>query len=358
MFITGIGTALPARRYLQTECWEALESSPHFSRLKPHSRALLRKVLTGQNGITSRYLALEGLSEAFDISPDTLHARFAQHAPKLATEAAQRALQSAGLTADQVDAVLISTCTGYLCPGLTSYVSERLGLRPDVIALDLVGQGCGAALPNLRTAEALIASGQCERALSISVEVCSAAFYLDDDPGVLISACLFGDAAGAMVLAKKPSHFRRIEWKAAGSILDPTQRGSLRFEQREGLLRNILTPQVPALAAQYAESVLDHVLLPRGLTSSDITTWIWHAGGRDVLWALQKRLNLTEPDLQWSASVLRELGNVSSAFVYHVMQAALAQNAPGGWWWLSSFGAGFGCHGALLEVENATNHHA
>ena len=59
-----------------------------------------------------------------------------------------------------MDAMLISTCTGYLCPGLTSYVGERLGLRPDVLALDLVGQGCGAALPNLRAAEAILTAGR------------------------------------------------------------------------------------------------------------------------------------------------------------------------------------------------------
>jgi alkylresorcinol/alkylpyrone synthase len=52
----------------------------------------------------------------------------------------------------------------------------------------------------------------------------------------------------------------------------------------------------------------------------------------------------------YSAAMLREYGNLSSAFVYFVLQAALADDAPGGWWWLSSFGAGFSCHGALLEV--------
>ena len=56
--------------------------------------------------------------------------------------------------------MIISTCTGYLCPGLTSYVSEGLGLNTDALLLDLVGQGCGAALPNLRTAEALVAAGR------------------------------------------------------------------------------------------------------------------------------------------------------------------------------------------------------
>lgn len=46
------------------------------------------------------------------------------------------------------DAVSIDTCTGYLCPALSSHVVERLGLRTDVKTLDLFGQGCGAALPN------------------------------------------------------------------------------------------------------------------------------------------------------------------------------------------------------------------
>jgi alkylresorcinol/alkylpyrone synthase len=49
--------------------------------------------------------------------------------------------------------------------------------------------------------------------------------------------------------------------------------------------------------------------------------------------------------------MLREYGNLSSAFVYFVLAAALADEAPGGWWWLSSFGAGFSCHGALLKVD-------
>ena len=41
-----------------------------------------------------------------------------------------------------VDALIISTCTGYLCPGLSSYATEALELRSDVLPLDLVGQGC------------------------------------------------------------------------------------------------------------------------------------------------------------------------------------------------------------------------
>jgi alkylresorcinol/alkylpyrone synthase len=313
---------------------------------------LLKKVLTGENGIASRHLAVESLEEAFVLTPDALHTRFARHAPELAAQAADRALATAQLAPSQVDAIIISTCTGYLCPGLTSYVSERLGLRADVVALDLVGQGCGAALPNWRMAEALLAANRAQHVLSICVEICSAAFYLDDDPGVLISACLFGDGAGAAVLSNQPApHARRVEWKASRSLLSPTERDSLRFEQRNGMLRNILNRHVPVFAAKHVESLLREMLRCYPLKRSDVTGWILHAGGREVLAALQKRLGLSERALSLSAGMLLDFGNVSSPFVLFVLERALAQNAPGGWWCMSSFGAGFSCHGALLKVE-------
>ena len=46
----------------------------------------------------------------------------------------------------------LSPPTGYLCPGLTSYVADNLKIPADHVLLDLVGHGCGAAVPNLRQA--------------------------------------------------------------------------------------------------------------------------------------------------------------------------------------------------------------
>lgn len=312
---------------------------------------ITERVLLRENGIAARRLAVDSLQDVFAIYPDTLHARFVACAPALAEAAARRALLDAGLVATDIDGLIISTCTGFLCPGLTSYVSEALGLRADVQALDLVGQGCGAALPNMRTAEALLVSGRCVRVLSICVEVCSAAMYLDNDPGVLISACLFGDGAGAAVLSMQPQPGRRrIRWKSAASLISPADRDALRFEQRQGMMRNVLTLGVPKLAATYAQQVLENVLGAEGISQSDINTWIWHAGGRDVLAALRERIGLTETDVRFSAAMLSEYGNLSSAFVYFVLQMALAEEAPSGHWWLASFGAGFSSQGALLEV--------
>jgi len=312
----------------------------------------LRKVLLGNNGIDSRHLALRPMAEVFEMDPNTLHARFTHHAPALAIQAAERALSHAGCDPGNVDAVIVSTCTGYLCPGLTSYLAGHLGLQSNVFALDLVGQGCGAALPNWRTAEALLAGGRARQVLSVCVEVCSAAMYLDDDPGVLVSACLFGDGAGAAVLSLEPArHQRRIQWRTTASVLKPIQRDLLRFEQRDGMLRNVLTLQVPSIAAKATGETLEMALAEAGVSRDEIRTWILHAGGRDVLNALRQELGLGPEALRWSAEVLRQFGNQSSSSVYFSLQQALAGDAAPGWWWLCSFGAGFTCHGALLSVD-------
>ncbi len=351
MFIVGLGIAAPPQRFTQRQCWDALRKSTPFTRLTPRSRAILRKVLGGDNGIATRHLALEPLGEVFDLTPDTLQARFAKHAPALATRAAQRALKAANCQPGEIDAVLISTCTGYLCPGLTSYVSERLDLRPDVFALDLVGQGCGAALPNLRTAEAILTAGRAQKVLSVCVEVCSAAFYLDDDPGVLISACLFGDGAGAAILARQPpANQRRVEWKFGSSCLLPDHREMLRFSHKNGMLRNILLPQVPQIAGDEAARLLKGSLADAGVKRDRMAGWILHTGGRDVLLSLRDKLGLSESDVRHSTAVLREFGNLSSPTVYFVLERALHDAVPDGLWWMSAFGAGFSCHGALLEV--------
>lgn len=98
------------------------------------------------------------------------------------------------------------------------------------------------------------------------------------------------------------------------------------------MLRNILGREVPALAARHAEALLTGALRKAGVRRAELTGWILHAGGRDVLVALRERLGLSEADLRWSAAVLREYGNVGSASVPFTLETALADHAPGRLW--------------------------
>ena len=182
-------------------------------------------------------------------------------------------------------------------------------------------------MPNLRTAEALLASGRAKTALSICVEVCSAAFYVDDDPGVLISTCLFGDGAGAAVLSNEPSlHQRNLKWQDAESLLSPGDRDALRFETRDGMLRNILTVPVPGIAARQSRQVFERVLERNGLRREQISGWIWHSGGRDVLAALRGEFGFANGELDHTATCCANTGT-SAARAYITSWSARSRTA-------------------------------
>ncbi len=135
MYVNALGTALPEKRYTKQDCWEAFTASEWFGLLEPRSRAIAKLVLTRENGIDERWLSVDSLDEVFAIDPETLHRRFASHAPRLAAAAGEAALRRAALTPEAIDAVIVTTCTGYLCPGLSGYVIERLGLRQEMLEI-------------------------------------------------------------------------------------------------------------------------------------------------------------------------------------------------------------------------------
>lgn len=158
MYLHSLATALPPHRYQQQDLWNAFCQSSWRQRLKPRSADILEKVLLGDNGIESRSFATPDMAQLFDLEATALNRYFERSAPELAERALRRALEQAYMNPVDLDALLVCTCTGYLCPGLTSYLSERLGLAADTYLQDLVGLGCGAAIPTLRSAHYLCAA--------------------------------------------------------------------------------------------------------------------------------------------------------------------------------------------------------
>jgi len=341
MFLHALATAVPAATYTQPECWEIVQRSEMRTRLKRRSMLIMHSILRSDHGIATRHFALPGIARVFDMTPDELNHGFRTEAPRLAATALSAALAKAGITAGELDALLICTCTGYLCPGLTSYVAEDLGIRPNAVLHDLVGLGCGAAIPMLRAASHLLAAQPDARVACVAVEVCSAAFYLDDDPGVIISACLFSDGAAATIwgAAPGPSGLRAFDFR---SLHLPADRDKLRFEQRDGKLRNLLHRSVPELAA----GAVGRLWAERG--PRPVARVVTHPGGRDVLEALEPVV--APHSLEASVRTLRANGNMSSPSVLFALEETLkaAAPGPGGDFWLVSFGAGFSAHSCRI----------
>ena len=347
MYLHALATALPPAAFTQAECWDIIQRSEARQRLSRRSLLILRAILRHDSGISTRHFAMPDIERVFSLPPDELNEAFRVEAPRLAARALASAVTQAGLVADQVDALLICTCTGYLCPGVTSYVAEQLGLRTDAFLQDLVGLGCGAAIPCLRAAEAILAAQPAAVVACVAAEVCSAAFYLDDDPGVLVSACLFGDGAAATIWRDTPGP-RGLRCHSFTTLHQPANRDRIRFEMRQGKLRNLLHPSVPALAAAAVGQLLTGERTRPG--GRPISRIIAHVGGRDVLDAIEQ--TCAGYDLTASRQVLRECGNLSSPSVLFALDRALRDGSPDekGDWWLTSFGAGFSARGCRVGL--------
>ncbi|HWA28765.1 MAG TPA: 3-oxoacyl-[acyl-carrier-protein] synthase III C-terminal domain-containing protein [Lacunisphaera sp.] len=341
MHLHSLATAVPPAALTQAECWQLISRSPARQRLNRRSRLVLQAILCGDSGIAKRHFAVSDLDRLFDFSADELNAAYRELAPALAAQALRQALPP-GTSPRDLDALFVCTCTGYLCPGVSSYLAEQMGCRRDAFLLDVVGHGCGAAVPMLHLADNFLAANPGAKVATVAVEICSAAFYLDDDPGVLVSACLFADGAAAAVWGTRPGA-GGVECLDFNSLHRPRHRDRLRFEQRGGKLRNLLDPAVPALAA---ESV---VALTRGGAPS--SRLIVHPGGRDVIEALE---TAAERPLPESRAILWQYGNMSSPSVLFVLAEALrvAPPFPGESWSLISFGAGFSVHGCHVIVRS------
>ncbi|HEX2749809.1 MAG TPA: 3-oxoacyl-[acyl-carrier-protein] synthase III C-terminal domain-containing protein [Verrucomicrobiales bacterium] len=345
MYLHSISPAWPDNCVTQSEALALLKLPAVWDGLRPRSRSILEKVLSGDSGIDRRYAWSRDTAQLLAAAPHDLAALFEKAAPALAAEALSSAMDSSNVRAEEVDALFICTCTGYLCPGVTSHVAEVLNLRPDAVLHDVVGLGCGAAIPTLRTASEFLTANPGATAAVIAVEICSAAFYVDDDPGVLISLCLFGDGACATLWRGRKEN-AATGWRASGfrSLHQPEYRERIRFVNAGGRLRNQLHRSVPGLAAAAVKQLYD----ADAAAMKANTRIIAHSGGRDVLDAL--RAALPGHPLEEAEAVLRDCGNMSSPSVLIALHRALTSGVTDPLW-LTAFGAGFSAHSCRLDLE-------
>ncbi len=348
--LSALATANPRRYATQREVCAFMEA--HFA-MQPAEKALYRELLL-EGPIHGRYFAVDKDEEICTQDPDGLAGRFARHSRRIAAQAARSALDQAGLTPAEIQGLIVNTCTGYLCPGLSSYLVEDLGLPAFISAFDLMGMGCGGALPNLETACRMIQSGARQTMLCVSVEICSATFFLGPDPDLVVSNSIFSDGAAAAVLTANlngDSTGGRLHFLDFESVTLPKYREQLRYTTQDGKLRNVLTRNVPVIGAKAVAQVVHRLLSRRDMTLDDIDWWAVHPGGTQVLKAVERQIGVTPEMLRFSYETFRHYGNMSSPTVLFVLDKILREARPqhGDLGLVLSFGAGFTAFAALVE---------
>jgi 3-oxoacyl-[acyl-carrier-protein] synthase III len=261
-----------------------------------------------------------------------------------AARAGARALYMAGLSASEVDLVLVATMTqDELTPNAAPLVAHALGAQ-HAGAID-VGAACTAFLSGLALGAAQIESGRIGTVLLIGADFITRITDYEDRR----SAPLFADGAGAVVLGRGGEGrggIGPIVLGADGSH-GPTITAS--HEHRKLQLDG---PEVYRNAiARMAEVTLDAVSRS-GLTLADIDLFVYHQANARITRALGERLGLASERV---VDCIETLGNASAATLPIALAAARGDGRlrPGSRVLLSAFGAGFTWGGGVVEWGTA-----
>lgn len=346
VYVASTSVALPPYSVDQSRA-EAFLVKHYSNKLSKRSLAILHKVFA-HPGVLRRHLAIEDIECLINEDPDSRIARFTKWAVDLSALAIVNALSQAGLTVDEVSGLVVNTCTGYICPGISTYLIERLGFSERIRAHDLVGSGCGGAIPNLQMSKDIV-NGQGDGVVvSVSVEICSATFQMEDDMSLIISNAIFADGAAASVLCRRPGG---LELVASANQYNPKNRDDIRYVYKNGQLHNQLSTSLPEIASKTVARVVTDILKSNGLQTEDIRHWAFHPGGEKVINAVRDELGLREEHMQVTRNVLASYGNMSSPTVFFVLHEILKKGvAPGDWCVMAAFGAGLCAHAFLLRT--------
>jgi predicted naringenin-chalcone synthase len=295
-----------------------------------HRKASLFERLVEKGGIEHRFSFIEPKNGAntdeldtagfytrgrFPSTAERMH-HFEKFAPLLAASAVEKL--DLGEDRDRITHLVITSCTGFSAPGLDLEIIERCGLRSTVERTIIGFMGCYAAVNALKISRHIVRSEPKAKVLVISLELCTIHMKETDDLQQMLSFMLFADGCSASLVTAEPGGIALDSFHA---VLAPDTQDLITWSVRDQGFDMLLSGKVPLAIHDAMTARSDEIL--KGAQPSQIDLWAVHPGGRSVLDAVERGLNLPSHALAASRAVLRNFGNMSSATVMFVLKALL-----------------------------------
>lgn len=266
----------------------------------------------------------------------------------LAYEAAQKALEDSGVQAEEIQLILVATCSSeHYFPSAACQVQAALGAK-NAAAMDL-SAACSGFLFALHTAHAYISSGIYEKVLVIGAETLSKIVDWTDR-----STCvLFGDAAGACVVGKDDVGIEGfVQWSDGerGSVLSAAA-ATLETPEMKAHAEHPLFmdgQEVFRFAVKTVPEGIRQVLQKENVPIEEVDWFILHQANRRIIQSVAKRLGVEEEKFPMN---LQEHGNTSAASIPLLLDEWNRQKKieRGDRLILSGFGAGLTWGATLLR---------
>lgn len=244
---------------------------------------------------------------------------YAAEAPRLALAAIGKLPDLGGITH-----LVVASCTGFIAPGIDQIIARRLGLSDNVERVLVGFMGCYAAVTALRSARHIVRSQPGSRVLTVTVELSTLHHQNHIDIEPLLAGAQFGDGAAAAIVTDSGEGLSIEEGISAAleesDELITWQIGDTGFQMH-------LSGEVPGrIAAALAKDDVQ----TRVLGGERPEAFAVHAGGRSILDAVAKGLDLEPQMLDHSRAVLRDFGNMSSSTLMFVLERVLRDRPESG----------------------------
>ena len=275
---------------------------------------------------------------------------YMEHAIKLGREAAEKALERAKLTPQDIDLIITVSCTGFMIPSLDAHLIELMDFRSDVRRMPFTELGCAAGAMAIARAADYLKAYPGGNVLIIAVELPSLTFQRKDiSQANLISSILFGDGAAAVIVRGREMRGPKI--LVSETYTFPDSLGAMGFDLRDSGFHILLDKGVPEMIGAKIKALVDGFLERQGLKQQDIKGWILHPGGARLLGNVEEALGLNKCETAPSWDVLANVGNLSSATILFILQQWLEKRPlnPGDYAMMAAFGPGFSAEFLLLQ---------
>lgn len=308
--IIGIGSYLPDNRVTNIDLEKRMDTSDEWIRTR--------------TGIEARHLADVDVSVA-----------------DMATAAARRALQSAGISIEEIDAIVCATATAPSFPATACLVQANLGAK-QAVAFD-VSAACSGFIFAMDTAKSLMQSKGFKKTLVIGAEKMGSLIDWEDRS----TAVLFGDGAGAVVLGEDA--VASVDSIVLGS--DGTG-GKHLYESEDGKIVMNGREVFKFAVRKMPEIVLD-ALDKAGKSLKDLDVLVPHQANRRIIDAAMERLNLAEEKV---VMTIQDHANTSAASIPLALAEAVKAKTirDGQTVVIAGFGAGLTWGASCLTWNNAT----
>ena len=278
---------------------------------------------------------------------------YVEEAVKMGSSAVAKCLEEARVDKQDIDAFIFVSSSGMSTPTIDARIMNALKMPPHIKRIPLWGLGCAGGASGISRADDYCRAYPESRVLVLCLELCSLTFQrADTSKSNLVGTSLFADgAACALVTGDK------VDMPGEGFYIRNTQSTLMQdsedvmgWDIKDEGLHVVFSRDIPKIIEKWLKPNVDVFLKKISKTSTDITHFIAHPGGKKVLLAYEKSLGLTADKTDISRAVLAEYGNMSSPTVLYVLKDFMERKPQyGEEGLLTALGPGFSSEMLWLE---------